>query len=113
MSDDSRNSRVRGKVQYIAPNCAFVWPASWFGTPVNNWFPVHAEKTCLKRGNKLYCLIRPQEIPTKPVVSSAPTPTIVRPGSLPLHLSNDALHPTLPSPTSVITQAPPSNRQLR
>ncbi|XP_073324768.1 cyclic AMP-dependent transcription factor ATF-7b isoform X5 [Pagrus major] len=53
-----------------------------------------------------------REIPTKPVVSSAPTPTIVRPGSLPLHLSNDALHPTLPSPTSVITQAPPSNRQL-
>uniref|UniRef100_A0A3Q3QY91 Uncharacterized protein n=1 Tax=Monopterus albus TaxID=43700 RepID=A0A3Q3QY91_MONAL len=50
------------------------------------------------------------EILTKP--SSAPTPTIVRPGSLPLHLSNDPLHPTLPSPTSVITQAPPSNRQL-
>uniref|UniRef100_H3DAQ4 Cyclic AMP-dependent transcription factor ATF-7 n=1 Tax=Tetraodon nigroviridis TaxID=99883 RepID=H3DAQ4_TETNG len=49
---------------------------------------------------------------SRPVVSSAPTPTIVRPGSLPLHLSNDALHPTLPSPTSVITQAPPSNRQL-
>uniref|UniRef100_A0A3P8TAJ1 Cyclic AMP-dependent transcription factor ATF-7 n=1 Tax=Amphiprion percula TaxID=161767 RepID=A0A3P8TAJ1_AMPPE len=48
----------------------------------------------------------------KPVASSAPTPTIVRPGSLPLHLSNDPLHPTLPSPTSVITQAPPSNRQL-
>uniref|UniRef100_A0A3Q2DLA7 Cyclic AMP-dependent transcription factor ATF-7 n=1 Tax=Cyprinodon variegatus TaxID=28743 RepID=A0A3Q2DLA7_CYPVA len=48
----------------------------------------------------------------KPVVSSAPTPTIVRPGSLPLHLTNDQLHPTLPSPTSVITQAPPSNRQL-
>ncbi|KAM8756838.1 cyclic AMP-dependent transcription factor ATF-7b isoform 5-T5 [Acanthopagrus schlegelii] len=56
--------------------------------------------------------VRGKEIPTKPVVSSAPTPTIVRPGSLPLHLSNDALHPTLPSPTSVITQAPPSNRQL-
>nr|XP_040058745.1 cyclic AMP-dependent transcription factor ATF-7b isoform X1 [Gasterosteus aculeatus aculeatus] len=53
-----------------------------------------------------------REILTKPVVSSAPTPTIVRPGSLPLHLSNDALHPTLPSPTSVITQTPPSNRQL-
>ncbi|XP_031177104.1 cyclic AMP-dependent transcription factor ATF-7b isoform X2 [Sander lucioperca] len=53
-----------------------------------------------------------REIVTKPVPSSAPTPTIVRPGSLPLHLSNDALHPTLPSPTSVITQAPPSNRQL-
>lgn len=70
-------------------------------------------KHVLKRGNKLHCLIHQQEIPTKPVVSSAPTPTIVRPGSLPLHLSNDALHPTLPSPTSVITQAPPSNRQLR
>ncbi|XP_059186041.1 cyclic AMP-dependent transcription factor ATF-7b isoform X7 [Centropristis striata] len=56
--------------------------------------------------------VRGKEILTKPVASSAPTPTIVRPGSLPLHLSNDALHPTLPSPTSVITQAPPSNRQL-
>ncbi|XP_037632485.1 cyclic AMP-dependent transcription factor ATF-7b isoform X3 [Sebastes umbrosus] len=55
---------------------------------------------------------RAKEIITKPVQSSAPTPTIVRPGSLPLHLSNDALHPTLPSPTSVITQTPPSNRQL-
>ncbi|KAM7005720.1 cyclic AMP-dependent transcription factor ATF-7b isoform 4-T4 [Tautogolabrus adspersus] len=53
-----------------------------------------------------------REIPAKPVASSAPTPTIVRPVSLPLHLSNDSLHPTLPSPTSVITQAPPSNRQL-
>ncbi|KAM6947598.1 cyclic AMP-dependent transcription factor ATF-7b isoform 2-T2 [Lycodopsis pacificus] len=53
-----------------------------------------------------------REIHTQPVVSSAPTPTIVRPGSLPLHLSNEALHPTLPSPTSVITQTPPSNRQL-
>ncbi|XP_029682887.1 cyclic AMP-dependent transcription factor ATF-7b isoform X2 [Takifugu rubripes] len=53
-----------------------------------------------------------REILSKPVASSAPTPTIVRPGSLPLHLSNDALHPTLPSPTSVITQAPPSSRQL-
>nr|XP_057910364.1 cyclic AMP-dependent transcription factor ATF-7b isoform X1 [Doryrhamphus excisus]XP_057910365.1 cyclic AMP-dependent transcription factor ATF-7b isoform X1 [Doryrhamphus excisus] len=51
-----------------------------------------------------------RETLTKP--SSAPTPTIVRPGSLPLHLTNDSLHPTLPSPTSVITQAPPSNRQL-
>uniref|UniRef100_A0A3B3ZFG5 Cyclic AMP-dependent transcription factor ATF-7 n=1 Tax=Periophthalmus magnuspinnatus TaxID=409849 RepID=A0A3B3ZFG5_9GOBI len=49
---------------------------------------------------------------TKPVVSSAPTPTIVRPGSLPLHLSSEHFQPTLPSPTSVITQAPPSNRQL-
>nr|XP_046239907.1 cyclic AMP-dependent transcription factor ATF-7b isoform X2 [Scatophagus argus] len=53
-----------------------------------------------------------KDILPKPVASSAPTPTIVRPGSLPLHLSNDPLHPTLPSPTSVITQAPPSNRQL-
>lgn len=53
-----------------------------------------------------------REFLTKPVASSAPTPTIVRPGSLPLHLTGDPLHPTLPSPTSVITQAPPSNRQL-
>uniref|UniRef100_A0AAV2LYE5 C2H2-type domain-containing protein n=1 Tax=Knipowitschia caucasica TaxID=637954 RepID=A0AAV2LYE5_KNICA len=47
-----------------------------------------------------------------PPRSSAPTPTIVRPGSLPLHLGFDAFHPTMPSPTSVITQAPPSNRTL-
>ncbi|XP_064330474.1 cyclic AMP-dependent transcription factor ATF-7 isoform X2 [Phalacrocorax carbo] len=53
-----------------------------------------------------------QEITSKPVIISTPTPTIVRPGSLPLHLGYDPLHPTLPSPTSVITQAPPSNRQL-
>ncbi|NXN82503.1 ATF7 factor, partial [Bombycilla garrulus] len=53
-----------------------------------------------------------KELPSKPVILSTPTPTIVRPGSLPLHLGYDALHPTLPSPTSVITQAPPSNRQL-
>uniref|UniRef100_A0A8C3XC77 Cyclic AMP-dependent transcription factor ATF-7 n=1 Tax=Cyanoderma ruficeps TaxID=181631 RepID=A0A8C3XC77_9PASS len=51
-------------------------------------------------------------LPSKPLVLSTPTPTIVRPGSLPLHLGYDPLHPTLPSPTSVITQAPPSNRQL-
>uniref|UniRef100_A0A3Q1EPV3 Cyclic AMP-dependent transcription factor ATF-7 n=1 Tax=Acanthochromis polyacanthus TaxID=80966 RepID=A0A3Q1EPV3_9TELE len=44
-----------------------------------------------------------------PPRNSAPTPTIVRPGSLPLHLGFDALQPTMPSPTSVITQAPPSN----
>ncbi|XP_047204311.1 cyclic AMP-dependent transcription factor ATF-7b isoform X2 [Girardinichthys multiradiatus] len=53
-----------------------------------------------------------REFLNKPVASSAPTPTIIRPGSLPLHLTGDPLHPTLPSPTSVITQAPPSNRQL-
>ncbi|KGL90570.1 Cyclic AMP-dependent transcription factor ATF-7, partial [Charadrius vociferus] len=53
-----------------------------------------------------------KEIASKPVIISTPTPTIVRPGSLPLHLGYDPLHPTLPSPTSVITQAPPSNRQL-
>ncbi|NXF41091.1 ATF7 factor, partial [Nyctibius bracteatus] len=53
-----------------------------------------------------------KEITPKPVIISTPTPTIVRPGSLPLHLGYDPLHPTLPSPTSVITQAPPSNRQL-
>ncbi|NWW19576.1 ATF7 factor, partial [Falcunculus frontatus] len=53
-----------------------------------------------------------KEGPSKPVIVPTPTPTIVRPGSLPLHLGYDPLHPTLPSPTSVITQAPPSNRQL-
>ncbi|KAL2104103.1 hypothetical protein ACEWY4_000971 [Coilia grayii] len=55
---------------------------------------------------------RPKDTPPKPPVSAAPTPTIVRPGSLPLHLGYEALQPTMPSPTSVITQAPPSNRQL-
>ncbi|KAK2512838.1 Atf7 [Columba livia] len=50
---------------------------------------------------------RDKEIVPKPVIISTPTPTIVRPGSLPLHLGYDPLHPTLPSPTSVITQAPP------
>ncbi|XP_075055315.1 cyclic AMP-dependent transcription factor ATF-7 isoform X3 [Mixophyes fleayi] len=53
-----------------------------------------------------------EKVPPKPQVSSTPTPTIVRPVSLPVHLGYDPLHPTLPSPTSVITQAPPSNRQL-
>ncbi|KAM6394883.1 LOW QUALITY PROTEIN: cyclic AMP-dependent transcription factor ATF-7 [Rhynochetos jubatus] len=53
-----------------------------------------------------------KEVTPKPVIVSTPTPTIVRPGSLPLHLGYDPLHPTLPSPTSVITQAPPSHRQL-
>ncbi|KAK3547840.1 hypothetical protein QTP86_031964, partial [Hemibagrus guttatus] len=55
---------------------------------------------------------RGMESPSKPAVSSAPMPTIVRPGSLPLHIGYDPLHPTMPSPTSVITQAPPSNRTL-
>ncbi|CAB1353831.1 unnamed protein product [Coregonus sp. 'balchen'] len=50
--------------------------------------------------------------PPRPLLSSTPTPTIVRPGSLPIHLGYDPLHSTLPSPTSVITQTPPSNRQL-
>ncbi|XP_076028145.1 cyclic AMP-dependent transcription factor ATF-7a isoform X4 [Genypterus blacodes] len=54
-------------------------------------------------------LVKVKDIPPR---SSAPTPTIVRPGSLPLHLGFDALQPTMPSPTSVITQTPPSNRTL-
>uniref|UniRef100_A0A3B4U940 Cyclic AMP-dependent transcription factor ATF-7 n=1 Tax=Seriola dumerili TaxID=41447 RepID=A0A3B4U940_SERDU len=54
-------------------------------------------------------LVKGKDTPPR---SSAPTPTIVRPGSLPLHLGFDALQPTMPSPTSVITQAPPSNRTL-
>ncbi|XP_062314543.1 cyclic AMP-dependent transcription factor ATF-7a isoform X2 [Osmerus eperlanus] len=52
------------------------------------------------------------DTPPRPALSSAPTPTIVRPGSLPLHLGFDALQPTMPSPTSVITPTPPSNRTL-
>ncbi|MEE6472074.1 hypothetical protein FKM82_009467 [Ascaphus truei] len=58
------------------------------------------------------CSLPEEKVPQKPQVSSTPTPTIVRPGSLALHLGYDPLHPTLPSPTSVITQTPPSNRQL-
>ncbi|XP_028265131.1 cyclic AMP-dependent transcription factor ATF-7a isoform X2 [Parambassis ranga] len=54
-------------------------------------------------------LVKAKDTPPR---NSAPTPTIVRPGSLPLHLGFDALQPTMPSPTSVITQAPPSNRTL-
>ncbi|XP_043939866.1 cyclic AMP-dependent transcription factor ATF-7-like isoform X2 [Protopterus annectens] len=53
-----------------------------------------------------------REMTPKTVASSTPTPAIVRPGSLPLHPGYDPLQPTLPSPTSVITQAPPSNRLL-
>ncbi|XP_034151657.1 cyclic AMP-dependent transcription factor ATF-7a isoform X4 [Esox lucius] len=57
----------------------------------------------------------------RPALSSAPTPTIVRPGSLParprpgslpLHMGFDGLQPTMPSPTSVITPTPPSNRTM-
>lgn len=55
---------------------------------------------------------RRKDTPPKPAVSSAPTPAIVRPGSLPLHLGYDGLQPTMPSPTSVITHTPPSNRTL-
>ncbi|XP_032939184.1 cyclic AMP-dependent transcription factor ATF-7-like [Catharus ustulatus] len=55
---------------------------------------------------------RDKALPSKPVILSTPTPTIVRPGSLPLHLGYEPLQPTLPSPTSVITQAPPASRQL-
>uniref|UniRef100_A0A8C2ZVV1 Cyclic AMP-dependent transcription factor ATF-7 n=1 Tax=Cyclopterus lumpus TaxID=8103 RepID=A0A8C2ZVV1_CYCLU len=54
-------------------------------------------------------LVKGKDTPPR---SSAPTPTIVRPGSLQLHLGFDALQPTMPSPTSVITQTPPSNRTL-
>ncbi|KAL1020736.1 hypothetical protein UPYG_G00004010 [Umbra pygmaea] len=62
-----------------------------------------------------------QDTSPRPALSSAPTPTIVRPGSLsmrprpgslPLHMGFDGLQPTMPSPTSVITPTPPSNRTL-
>ncbi|XP_061592225.1 LOW QUALITY PROTEIN: cyclic AMP-dependent transcription factor ATF-7a [Cololabis saira] len=52
------------------------------------------------------------KVKNTPPRNSAPTPTIVRPVSLPLHLGFDCIQPTMPSPTSVITQAPPSNRTL-
>uniref|UniRef100_K7FC33 Cyclic AMP-dependent transcription factor ATF-7 n=1 Tax=Pelodiscus sinensis TaxID=13735 RepID=K7FC33_PELSI len=48
-----------------------------------------------------------KESASQPVIISTPTPTIVRPGSLPLHLGYDPLHPTLPSPTSQQTVHPP------
>ncbi|NWY07909.1 ATF7 factor, partial [Nothoprocta ornata] len=54
-----------------------------------------------------------KEVASKPVIVPTPTAAIVRPGSLPLALGYEALPPpALPSPTSVITQAPPSSRQL-
>ncbi|XP_025902462.1 cyclic AMP-dependent transcription factor ATF-7 [Nothoprocta perdicaria] len=54
-----------------------------------------------------------KEVASKPVIVPTPTAAIVRPGSLPLALGYEALPPpALPSPTSVITQAPPASRQL-
>ncbi|MGH0181624.1 UNVERIFIED_CONTAM: hypothetical protein FKN15_007197 [Acipenser sinensis] len=41
-----------------------------------------------------------EEVPPKPVLNSAPTPTIVRPGSLPLHLGSPS------GPYSVLMQLP-------
>ncbi|XP_030632968.1 cyclic AMP-dependent transcription factor ATF-7b [Chanos chanos] len=55
-------------------------------------------------------VMKTKDTPPRTTVGSAPTPTIVRPGSLPLHLGYDPMNPTLPSPTSVITRTPPSNR---
>ncbi|XP_072540563.1 cyclic AMP-dependent transcription factor ATF-7b isoform X2 [Salminus brasiliensis] len=55
-------------------------------------------------------LRKSKDIPPRTTASSAPTPTIMRPGSLPLHLGYDSMNPTQPSPTSVITRTPPSNR---
>ncbi|XP_051986178.1 cyclic AMP-dependent transcription factor ATF-7-like [Xyrauchen texanus] len=51
-----------------------------------------------------------KDFPPRTAASSTPTPTIVRPGSLPLHQGFDSMNPTQPSPTSVITRTPPSNR---
>uniref|UniRef100_A0A8C2FEF3 Activating transcription factor 7b n=1 Tax=Cyprinus carpio TaxID=7962 RepID=A0A8C2FEF3_CYPCA len=51
-----------------------------------------------------------KDVPPRTAASSTPTPTIVRPGSLPLHKGFDSMNPTQPSPTSVITRTPPSNR---
>ncbi|XP_055022452.1 cyclic AMP-dependent transcription factor ATF-7a isoform X3 [Boleophthalmus pectinirostris] len=71
--------------------------------------PCSPQSISPKPDNQRESYAKPKDTPPR---SSAPTPTIVRPGSLPLHLGFDALHPTMPSPTSVITQAPPSNRTL-
>lgn len=77
------------------------------------------EEKGLHGGGGVVKRVDPQTVNLTPFFSkdtppriSGPTPTIVRPGSLPLHLGFDALQPTMPSPTSVITQAPPSNRNL-
>lgn len=51
-----------------------------------------------------------KDVPPRIAAISTPTPTIVRPGSLQLHQGFDAMNPTQPSPTSVITRTPPSNR---
>nr|XP_046252972.1 cyclic AMP-dependent transcription factor ATF-7a isoform X3 [Scatophagus argus] len=69
--------------------------------------PESPESLSGRSDNSREPLLKGKDTPPR---SSAPTPTIVRPGSLPLHLGFDALQPTMPSPTSVITQAPPSNR---
>lgn len=71
--------------------------------------PCSPQSISPKPDNQRDLLVKAKDTPPR---SSAPTPTIVRPGSLPLHLGFDAFHPTMPSPTSVITQAPPSNRTL-
>ncbi len=59
---------------------------------------------------KLSCMWLLQDVPPRIAAISTPTPTIVRPGSLQLHQGFDAMNPTQPSPTSVITRTPPSNR---
>ncbi|XDV35604.1 hypothetical protein PO909_005517 [Leuciscus waleckii] len=55
-------------------------------------------------------LRKAMDVPPRTAASSTPTPTIMRPGSLPLHQVFDSMIPTQPSPTSVITRTPPSNR---
>ncbi len=59
---------------------------------------------------QLSCIWLLQDVPPRTAASSTPIPTIVRPGSLALHQGFDAMNPTQPSPTSVITRTPPSNR---
>lgn len=59
---------------------------------------------------KLSCIWLLQDVHPRTAASSTPIPTIVRPGSLALHQGFDAMNPTQPSPTSVITRTPPSNR---
>ncbi|TSP79515.1 Cyclic AMP-dependent transcription factor ATF-7 [Bagarius yarrelli] len=74
--------------------------------------PTSPDSISSKSDSNKEATARGMNSPSKPAVISASMPTIVRPGSLPLHLGYDPLHPTMPSPTSVITQAPPSNRTL-
>ncbi|XP_056316189.1 cyclic AMP-dependent transcription factor ATF-7b isoform X2 [Danio aesculapii] len=67
-------------------------------------------KDAVAMAKEAIAMRKAKDVPPRTAASSTPTPTIVRPGSLPLHQGFDSMNPTQPSPTSVITRTPPSNR---